>query len=105
MASVLTILEGSTFCICDDRGDIAADTSGFFAADTRFLSRLVLRLDGSRPLLLSSGRVQHFSASFFLRNANTGALPHDVPASLQRVSYGNTSASVRWLAVNLYLSK
>ena len=77
MASVLTILEGSTFCICDDRGDIAADTSGFFAADTRFLSRLVLRLDGSRPLLLSSGRVQHFSASFFLRNANTGALPHD----------------------------
>jgi len=39
---MLTILEGSTFCICDDRGDIAADTSGFFAHDTRFLSRLVL---------------------------------------------------------------
>ena len=27
----LTVLEGSTFCICDERGDIGADTSGFFA--------------------------------------------------------------------------
>jgi glycogen debranching enzyme len=74
---MLTILEGSTFCICDDRGDIADDTNGFFAFDTRFLSRLVLRLDGQRPLLLSSGPVQHFSAAFFLRNASTHALPHD----------------------------
>src|SRR5919198_2486383 len=74
---MLTILEGSTFCICDDRGDIADDTNGFFAFDTRFLSRLVLRLDGQRPLLLSSGAVQHFSAAFFLRNASTHALPHD----------------------------
>ena len=39
---MLTILEGSTFCISDDRGDIGAKTSGFFAHDTRFLSRLVL---------------------------------------------------------------
>jgi glycogen debranching enzyme len=74
---MLTILEGSTFCISDDRGDIFDETNGFFAFDTRFLSRFVLRIDGSRPLLLSSGRVQHFSAAFFLRNANTGALPHD----------------------------
>jgi glycogen debranching enzyme len=74
---MLTILEGSTFCICDDRGDIAATTNGFFAFDTRFLSRLVLQVDGGSPLLLSSGRVQHFSAAFFLRNGNTGALPHD----------------------------
>ena len=94
MASVLTILEGSTFCICDDRGDIAADTSGFFAADTRFLSRLVLRLDGSRPLLLSSGRVQHFSASFFLRNANTGALPHDA-ISIARERFGLTHTTLQ----------
>src|SRR5215471_11159283 len=73
----LTILECSTFCMSDERGDLAADTNGLFALDTRFLSRLVLRLDGSRPLLLSSGRVQHFSAAFFLRNASTDSLPHD----------------------------
>jgi glycogen debranching enzyme len=74
---VLTILEGSTFCICDERGDIDTETSGFFAHDTRFLSRLVLRIDGSRPLLLSSGRVEHFAAAFYLRNANVDGLPHD----------------------------
>src|SRR5437867_12364488 len=74
---MLTILEGSTFCICDDRGDIAAETSGFFAHDTRFLSRLVLTVGGAAPLLLSSGRVEHFKAAFYLRNRNANGLPKD----------------------------
>jgi glycogen debranching enzyme len=74
---MLTILEGSTFCLCDERGDIVEETSGFFARDTRFLSRFVLRVDGSRPLLLSSGRTDHFAAAFFLRNPNADGLPHD----------------------------
>jgi len=74
---LLTILEGSTFCISDDRGDIAAETSGFFAHDTRFLSRLVLTVGASAPLLLSSGRVEHFRAAFYLRNGTTNGLPRD----------------------------
>jgi glycogen debranching enzyme len=74
---MLTILEGSTFCICDDRGDIATETSGFFAHDTRFLSRLVLRVGGTTPLLLSSGRVEHFQAGFYLRNGTANGLPRD----------------------------
>ena len=74
---MLTILEGSTFCISDDRGDIAAETNGFFAHDTRFLSRLVLRVGASTPLLLSSGRVEHFKAAFYLRNGTTNGLPRD----------------------------
>ncbi len=74
---MLTILDGSTFCICDDRGDIAAETSGFFAHDTRFLSRLVLRVGGATPLLLSSGRVEHFQAAFYLRNGTGDGLPRD----------------------------
>ena len=74
---MLTILEGTTFCICDDRGDIAAETSGFFAHDTRFLSKLVLRVGGSEPLLLSSGRVEHFQAAFYLRNGTADGLPKD----------------------------
>ena len=65
---LLTILEGSTFCMSDELGDIAGDTAGFFAWDTRFLSRLVLRIDGARPLPLSAGRLQHFAAAFYLRN-------------------------------------
>jgi glycogen debranching enzyme len=74
---MLTILEGSTFCISDDRGDIAAQTSGFFAHDTRFLSRLVLTVGGSPPLALSSGRVEHFKAAFYLRNGTATGLPRD----------------------------
>jgi glycogen debranching enzyme len=46
----VTVLDGSTFVVCDDRGDVdgAAGASGFFAEDTRFLSRLVLTADGER---------------------------------------------------------
>jgi glycogen debranching enzyme len=73
---MLTILEGSTFCISDDRGDFAGDTQGLFAADTRRLSRLVLTINGHRPLLLSSRKVEYFSAAFYLRNPLAG-LPQD----------------------------
>jgi glycogen debranching enzyme len=73
----LTILEGSTFCICDDIGDLGGATSGLFADDTRFLSRLELRVNGHRPLLLSSGKVEYFSAAFYLRNPLAGGLPQD----------------------------
>ncbi len=101
---MLTILEGTTFCICDDRGDIAEETSGFFAFDTRFLSRLLLRIDGSRPLLLSSGRVQHFSAAFFLRNANTGMLPHD-GLSIARERFVGTGMQERIAVRNVSMDR
>jgi glycogen debranching enzyme len=47
----LTVQDGSTFCVCDERGDLdgATSASGFFASDTRFLSRLVLTVGGLRP--------------------------------------------------------
>src|SRR5437899_2924391 len=74
----LTILEGSTFCICDEIGDLDGETSGLFADDTRFLSRLQLTINGAKPLLLSSSTVEYFSAAFFLRNPLAGGLPQDV---------------------------
>ena len=80
----LTILEGSTFCICDEIGDLDGKTSGLFAEDTRFLSRLELRINGERPLLLSSGRVEYFSAAFFLRNPLAGGLTQDVLAIVRQ---------------------
>src|SRR5215471_3054280 len=73
---MLTILEGSTFCISDERGDVAGDTGGLFAQDTRRLSRFVLTINGERPLLLSSGQVEYFSAAFYLRNP-LADLPQD----------------------------
>jgi glycogen debranching enzyme len=74
---MFTILEGSTFCICDDLGDVGAETSGFFADDTRFLSRLKLTINGATPLPLSAGKVEYFSAAFFLRNPLAGGLRQD----------------------------
>ena len=74
---MLTILEGSTFCICDELGDVGEETSGFFADDTRFLSKLALTINGMTPLPLSSGKVEYFSAAFYLRNPLSGSLQQD----------------------------
>jgi glycogen debranching enzyme len=74
----LTILEGSTFCICDEHGDLSGETHGLFSEDTRFLSELRLTVNDAKPLLLSSAKVDYFSAAFYLRNPLAGGLEHDV---------------------------
>ena len=73
----LTILEGSTFCVSDERGDIVEPTMGLFAHDTRFLSHWALTINGAPPLILSSRKVEYYSAAFFLRNPVVGGLEHD----------------------------
>jgi glycogen debranching enzyme len=85
----LTILEGSTFCICDDIGDIDRRTHGFYTEDTRFLTTLRLKVNGARPLLLSSGKVEYFSAAFFLRNPFAGGLEPDVVSILRERFVGD----------------
>src|SRR5207253_6695451 len=70
-------LEGSTFCMSDESGDLNGDTCGLFAEDTRFLSRFRLTINGERPLLLTSGKVEYFSAAFYLRNPLERGLPQD----------------------------
>jgi len=79
----LTVLEGSTFCISDEHGDIAAPADGLFAEDTRYLSRLVLTLGGKRPLLLTSRAVAPAEASFVLRNPPLPGLGPDTLAVLR----------------------
>ena len=73
----LTILDGSTFCICADEGAILDGAHGFYADDTRFLSRLLPTINGVRPLPLSTGKVEYFAAAFFLRNPPAGVLLPD----------------------------
>ena len=73
----LTILEGATFCICDDRGDIDTPVAGLFAEDTRFLSVLRLTVNGERPLVLSCDKVEYYSAAFYMRNPLAGGLEQD----------------------------
>jgi glycogen debranching enzyme len=83
----LTVLDGSTFCVCDERGDVdgVATASGFFAADTRFLSRSVLTVGGSRPEPLSHAQPAPHLAAFVLRNALVGGLePNELSIERER---------------------
>jgi glycogen debranching enzyme len=77
MAGQLRILEGATFCICNELGDLQAEGEGLFSEDTRFLSRFSLTINGKRPLLLSSDKIEYFSAAFFMRNPLSGGLDYD----------------------------
>ena len=73
----LTVLQGSTFCVSDDLGDLVAGPAGFYVDDTRHLSRLLLTVDGERPLLVDSRNVEHFAAFFCLRNRPSRTLPQN----------------------------
>ena len=66
---LVQILEGNTFIVSDDRGDIEAsktDPTGLFSFDTRFLSRWVLTVNGNRLTALSTDDMQYFQSRFFL---------------------------------------
>ena len=85
-ANMVSILDGNTFVVSDDRGNIDAtptDTSGLFAWDTRFLSRWVLTVDGKIPNSLSTDDLQYFSAQFFLV-PGTGTIYVDADLSIIR---------------------
>jgi glycogen debranching enzyme len=66
---LVQILEGNTFVVSDQRGDIEAsltDPTGLFSFDTRFLSRWVLTVDGQRLTALSTDDLHYFQTRFFL---------------------------------------
>ena len=63
------ILDGNTFVVSDERGDIEAsktDPTGLFSYDTRFLSTWVLTVNDIRLNALSTDDLQYFEARFFL---------------------------------------
>ena len=66
---LVKILDGNTFVVSDDRGDIEAsltDPTGLFSFDTRFLSKWVLTVNGERLTALSTDDLQYFETRFFL---------------------------------------
>jgi glycogen debranching enzyme len=80
------ILEGNTFVVSDDRGDIEAslaDPTGLFSFDTRFLSRWVLTVNGERLNALSTDDLQYFETRFFLV-PGTGTVYVDAKLSVIR---------------------
>jgi glycogen debranching enzyme len=86
------ILEGNTFVVSDERGDIEAsrtDPTGLFSFDTRFLSTWVLTVNGERLTPLSVDDLQYFETRFFLV-PGTGTVYVDAKLSVIRQrSVGN----------------
>ena len=67
--NLVRILDGNTFVVSRDTGDIDADPSlptGFFSYDTRFLSKWQLRINGEPLHPLSVDDVQYYETRFFL---------------------------------------
>jgi glycogen debranching enzyme len=95
----LRILEGATFCICDELGDLHGEAEGLFAEDTRFLSCLKLTINGKRPLLLSSDKIEYFSAAFFMRNPLSEGLDQDV-LSIRRERFVGDGMQDTFVVVN-----
>src|SRR5438093_10214408 len=89
---LVKILDGNTFVVSDDRGDIEAsmdDPTGLFAWDTRFLSSWILTVDGQRLNSLSVDDLPYFEPRFFLV-PGTGTVYVDAKLSVIRQrSVGN----------------
>jgi glycogen debranching enzyme len=84
--SEVKILDGNTFVVSDDRGDIEAspvDATGLFSFDTRFLSTWVLTVNGERLNALSVDDLQYFETRFFLV-PGTGTVYIDAKLSVLR---------------------
>ena len=66
MAGELLLIDGSTFCLSDGRGDLGDDgMQGLFAADVRHLSEWRLLLEDEPVRLLTSRVIGHASARIF----------------------------------------
>ena len=87
--NTVSILDGSTFVVSDRRGDVDAGPDqphGLFFADTRFLSRWRLVMEGSELALLSTDDVDYFAAQFFLYPP-TGTIYENPSLSIVRKRY------------------
>ncbi len=66
---LVKILDGNTFVVSDDRGDInasATDPTGLFSFDTRYLATWRLTVDGEPLTPLSVDDLQYYESRFFL---------------------------------------
>ncbi|MGA2519425.1 MAG: glycogen debranching N-terminal domain-containing protein [Acidimicrobiales bacterium] len=67
-SGVVTLVDESTFAISGGNGDVTAPSAGgLFVRDTRILSRLELRVNGTRPEPLAVVSDDPFSATFVSR--------------------------------------
>ena len=67
-SGLVTLLEGTTFCICETSGDIRPGGSqGLFVRDTRLISKLELSVNGHVPEPLTPQSREPFACTFLSR--------------------------------------
>ena len=76
---VITINQGSTFMLTDQRGEIDLESEqGVFAGDTRFVSFYQLYINGARWDLLSSSAVSYYAARFHFTSPSVATEHEDI---------------------------
>ena len=86
-SGVVTLVEGSAFAISQTSGDIsAASPHGMFFRDTRFLSRLEMKVNGRAPEALAASTTDPFSGVFVSR-AQPRPSVHDSSLLIFRYRY------------------
>ena len=87
MRRTVDILDGNTFVVSDERGDLdgsPVEPHGLFRADTRYLSRWVLTINGERPSTLSVDTTRYYAAQFFLAPGTASAYVNAKLAVIRR---------------------
>ncbi len=65
---LVTLLEGTTFCICETSGDVRPGSAqGLFVRDTRLISRLDLSINGHVPEPLAPQSREPYACTFLSR--------------------------------------
>ena len=94
-ANTVRILDGNTFVVSEDTGDIEAtpnEPTGLFSLDTRYLSKWVLTVNGERLNTLSYDDLQYYEARFFLV---PGMATHYIDAKLSVIRERAVGGSFR----------
>src|ERR1022692_4596544 len=68
LTSLVTLLEGTTFCICEQSGDMRPGAAqGLFVRDTRLISRMELSINGQVPQALTPQSREPLACTFLSR--------------------------------------
>jgi glycogen debranching enzyme len=96
----VAILEGRSFMYSNGVGDVPGGTiGGLVHADTRFLNRWVLTLNGKPLLALRGGAVDYYSAAFIVTNGQMpGLRPNSV--AIRRLRFVGNGLQERIIAHN-----
>jgi glycogen debranching enzyme len=88
--NAVSVLDGLTFMYSEATGDVPEGSiGGLVHADTRFLNRWQLTINGAPFLVLAADTVEHYSAAFFLTNRELPGLPANTVGLRRQRFVGN----------------